>query len=107
MYNEFREAAKLSAIALFNIKDFNMTRLTVQYRMAPAIVKWVNEFFYENKLVNHASVEVDNEYRRIGRQISRKVYGIEGPRGDGSEYWNINVQLGMSRHLHTNTSLVN
>lgn len=66
-----------------------MIRLTVQYRMAPSIVEWVDEFFYDNKLVNHASLEVDDEYRRIRRKISHDSYRIKGPRGDGSEYWNI------------------
>lgn len=107
IYNEFRENAKLSAIALFDFKNFNMIRLTVQYRMAPSIVKWVNEFFYENDLVNHESVEADNVYRRIGRNISRGLYGIKGPKGNGSEYWNISVERGISRNRRTNTSLVN
>ncbi len=37
----------------------------LQCRIAPAVVEWVNEFFYENRLVNNDSVRVDNEDRRI------------------------------------------
>lgn len=103
-FNEFKWNAILSALGLFDFKNYNMIHLVVQYRMAPAIVDWVNRFFYGGNLQTHPTLLEDNQVRAEGRRISRDFYGLLG---EGSEYLVINVENGQSHRQRNNTSLVN
>ena len=105
--NEFMANALLSVLALLEEKGYPVIRLIQQYRMAPAIVQWVAKFFYKGQLTNHASVLKDNKYREIARDISKRVYKIDGPEGNGSEYWMVDVANGLSQVQHHGTSLHN
>ncbi len=103
--NEFREHGILSTLALFEEKGISILRLVLQYRMAPAISQRISAFFYRVLLQNHPSVFVDNQYRRVARAMSKDIYGIAGPEGDGSEYWMIDVANGVSQAQVNCTSL--
>ena len=105
--NEFVENALLSVLTLFQEKGHPILTLVYQYRMAPAIVQWVSKFFYRNLLKNHPKVLEDNPFRRAAREISKDVYGIDGPDGNGSEYWMIDVANGVSQVQRKGTSLQN
>lgn len=105
--NEFKENAELSVLSLLAEKDYEILRLEFQYRMAPAISEWVSTFFYDGLLRNHPTVTVDNEYRRIARDICKKEYKRDGPNGNGSEYWMIDVVNGVSRSPLNSHSLHN
>ena len=105
--NEFKKNAILSVLALLEEKGYPVLRLEYQYRMAPAISRWVSQFFYKGLLKNHKSVFVDSPYRQIVRQISRELYIRAGPTGTGSEYWMIDVVNGISRVQNNGTSLQN
>ena len=106
-FNEFRENSKVSSLGLLDVKNSHIIRLTVQYRMAPAIASWAAKYFYNSNLTNHPKAEADNHWRRIARAVSRESYGIKGPRGRGSEFFIIDVALGVSRVQKNGTSLVN
>lgn len=105
--NEFLKNAEMSVLALLEEKGYPVLRLTLQYRMAPAISQWVASYFYRGLLQNHPSTLVDNEYRRVAREISLQHYGREGPNKTGSEYWMIDVVNGVSKVQLNTTSLQN
>ncbi len=105
--NEFLKNAEMSVLALLEEKGYTILRLTLQYRMAPAISQWVASYFYRGLLQNHPSTLVDNDYRRVAREISLQHYGREGPNKTGSEYWMIDVVNGVSKVQLNTTSLQN
>jgi len=82
---EFSENGKVSILGLMESKGFKIIRFKVQYRMAPAIMKWPNEYFYNGELRVHHSLEADNEVREAGRKISEEFYWIKGPDDRGFE----------------------
>lgn len=67
--NEFRENAMLSVLALLEEKNYPILRLVFQYRMAPAISKWVSEFFYKGLLKNQKSVLINNGLRQVAHEV--------------------------------------
>ena len=105
-FNEMRETAKISLLENFLSKGHPYHLLDVQYRMNPELSKFPNEFFYEGKLKDHISTHVDNVNRQAGRAIS-KLYGIDGPNGDGSCFFFINLPLSVSRLVEGGTTLIN
>ena len=94
-------------LALLEEKGYEILRLILQYRMAPAISQFVSRFFYDGLLKDHPSVMEDNALREKARLISKNHYGLQGPNGDGSEYWMIDVVNGVSRVQLNGTSLQN
>ena len=84
--DEFAPNSNLSTLELLETKGYPVKYLGLQYRMAPAIAQWAAQYFYKGLLRNHPSVEEDNRYRQIARSISKDIYGIKGPKGEGSEY---------------------
>ena len=107
LLNEFREFSRLSSLGLLEDKDCRILRLTVQYRMAPAISQWVAKYFYKNQLSNHPLAILDNDWRRAARSVSKKYYNIQGPEGQGSEFWIVDVVHGKSHTSKNGISLVN
>ena len=107
IFNEFRENSKVSSLGLLDLKKSHIIRLTVQYRMAPAIASWIADFFYDSQLTNHPKAEADNHWRKVARAVSRETYAIKGPRGRGSEFFVIDVARGVSHKQKNGTSLVN
>ena len=105
--NEFMKNAQISVLALLEEKGYPVFRLILQYRMAPAISQRVAGFFYKGMLQNHPSTLIDNDYRRVAREISLQEYQREGPNKNGSEYWMIDVVNGVSKVQLNTTSLQN
>ena len=92
--NEFKLNAETSVLALPEEKGYEVLRLVLQYRMAPASSQFVSMYFYDGLLQNYPSILVDNAHREKARLISKNHYGIKG---DGSEYWMIDIANGVSR----------
>lgn len=65
----------------------------------PSIMKWPNEYFYNGELRIHESLRADNEVRSATRKISQESYGIKGPDGCGSEYWQEESTLQICRKV--------
>ena len=106
--NEFIQNARLSPLALLRMKEFHEYLLDTQYRMCPAISAFPNQQFYHGQLKDHPKAEQDSETgtRQKMRELS-KNYGVTGYKGEGSEYFLLDVVKGVSRHEHSGTSLVN
>ena len=105
--NEFRLNAELSVLGLLEVKGGRVIFLNLQYRTAPSIANWPARYFYKGLLNNHASTLVDTDIRRVGRQICKESYKIQGPEGKGSETWFVDVMNGVSRVQENGTSLTN
>ena len=105
--NEFKENAELSLLGLLEAKGSRIIFLNLQYRMAPSIADWPARYFYKGLLNNHPDVDQDNDTRRIGREIAKNLYRINGPQSAGSETWFVDVVHGVSRVQENGTSLQN
>ncbi|KAI4190034.1 MAG: hypothetical protein L6R41_001053 [Letrouitia leprolyta] len=102
-FSEVAQRSKVSPLQVAWNSKRNLFLLTDQYRMAEAIHQFVSEHFYANELVCHPMAKVDNPIREQVRQVS-KLYGIKG---NGSEYFLLDVVKGCARVEPQGTSLVN
>ena len=110
--NEFRENAKLSPLSLPHSKGHLCIELDMQYRMAPAIRRFLSEQFYDDIVKDHPSMLPDNPRRAAMRRISKKYFTAaqkpsEANKREGSEYFFLNVPYGASRIENNGVSLVN
>ena len=107
-FNEFIENARISPLALLDMKGFPIYTLDTQYRMSPAIADFPNRQFYNGILKNHPKAEKSSKTltREKMRKVSRSL-GVKGPKGEGSEYFLIDVRNEISRIEANGTSLVN
>lgn len=106
-FNEFVQNAKVSPLALLEMKGFKPILLEEQYRMAAACSAFPRSQFYDGLgLKDSDAVKVDNDVRRTVRKWSRGL-GVEGDNKEGSEYIVTNVAHGCSRVELNGTSLAN
>lgn len=107
-FNEFINNARISPLALLDLKGFPQYLLDTQCRMSPAISNFPNQQFYHGKLTNHPSASCDNANRTRDKicRLSKRL-GANGFKGRGSEYFLLDVKHGASRIEANGTSLVN
>ncbi|KAL9583959.1 MAG: hypothetical protein Q9212_002409 [Teloschistes hypoglaucus] len=88
-WNEVVGNSVISPLEQMDHVKASIFQLKTQYRMSAAIAQWPGKNFYEDKLVTHPSVRVTNPIRDLVRQVSSKVYKINGTQG--SEYFYFDV----------------
>lgn len=104
-YNEFPEYAKMSSIAYFEAKRWDILRLNIQYRMCPPISRFPAWYFYKGNLQDHHSVDMMTPYRRLFRRVTADHYVMRAT--GGSELIGINVRKGRSHGEAEGTSAYN
>ncbi len=102
--SEVAKNSRMSPLGLLTGKNCRSTMLDLQYRMCPAISQFPAQHFYNNLLHNAPPTMVDNAVRKIMRLVSTKYYGAKG---DGSEYWFVDVARGTARVQAQGSSLQN
>ena len=104
---EVRGIVEKSVLGTYIDRKYPLLFLDIQYRMDPEIAKFPSQIFYDNKLKNAASTEVDNAYKQAIRRVTSKYYGIKDKDGNGSLYMMIDVVHGRGRLEEGGTSLQN
>ena len=103
MFNEFSNQSQLPVLEWLDKKGFPITRLNIQYRMAPEISQWPGKYFYNGELKDHDKVSKDNACRQKFRDTVKKLTGWK----TGSEYFIVDQVNAMSFVQPNSTSLVN
>ena len=104
---EVRGIVQLSVLGTYITRGYPLLFLEIQYRMDPEIALWPNQIFYEGRLRNAVSTEIDNAYKQAIRRVTSKYYGIKGEHGNGSLYMMVDVIHGRARLEEGGTSLQN
>ncbi len=102
--SEVAKNSRMSPLGLLTGKKCRSTMLDLQYRMCPAISRFPAQHFYDNLLDNAPQTVRDNTIRKAMRLVSTKYYGVKG---DGSEYWFVDVARGTARVQAQGSSLQN
>ena len=104
---EVRGIVEQSVLATYIERKHPLLFLAIQYRMDPEIARFPSQIFYDGKLRNAASTEIDNVYKQAIRRVTSKYYGIKGKDGSGSLYMVVDVVHGRGRLEEGGTSLQN
>ena len=104
---EVRGIVERSVLGTYIERQYLLLFLEIQYRMDPEIALFPNQIFYDGKLRNAASTEIDNVYKQAIRRVTSKYYGIKGKDGNGSLYMMVDVVHGRGRLEEGGTSLQN
>ena len=104
---EVKGIAEKSVLDTYVDRNYPLLFLDVQHRMDPELALFPSQIFYDGKLRNAASTEVDNVYKQAIRRVTSKHYGIKGKDGNGSLYMMVDVVHGRARLEEGGTSLQN
>ena len=95
LFDEFILMSKVPILTFLENRGYPLLRLTLQYRMAPAISQFPSRYFYDGHLRDDASVLLDNP----SREAFRRVWKIVTEKNVETEYGLIDVVNGVSRTI--------
>ena len=104
---EVKGIVEKSVLGTYIDRGYPVLSLRKQYRMDPELALFPGQIFYDGKLKNAVSTEIDNVYKQAIRRVTSRYYGIKGKDGNGSLYMMIDVVHGRSRREERGTSLQN
>ena len=96
-----------SVLGTYIHRNYPVLSLKKQYCMDPELALFPSQVFYDGRLRNAASTEIDSVYKQAIRRVTSKYYGIKGKDGNGSLYMMVDVVHGRARLEERGTSLQN